>query len=203
MIHDEKYWNEFYIQNSELSDPSSFAMYVYEKYINNGLVDSKLIELGCGNGRDSLFFASKKVSVEAIDYSKETISKLKKLDANSINFENKNFAEINEYKDFNFVYSRFTFHSIDDETEKNTLDLLYNVLSDNGLFMLEARTTKDESLNKVFGINHYRRYLDFTKTCEKIELLGFKIIEKIESQDLSPYKGENPYLLRIIAEKVS
>ena len=55
---------------------------------------------------------------------------------------------------------------------------------------------------KKYGVNHYRRYLDFEETIVKIESKGFKILFCTESQGLSICEKEDPYLLRIIARKV-
>lgn len=199
MVHDEDYWNKFYKNNKKLNNPSTFALYVYDKYIVHR--ESSLLELGCGNGRDSIFFASHGVKVTALDYSTEAINTLKDLALNNILFVNQDFSKLENYRNIDFIYARFTFHSIDEETERSILESIPSVLSDGGLFMLEARSKKDECLDKFFGTDHFRRYLDFSDTCKKIESRGFKIIEKIESQNLSPYMGENPFLLRIIAKK--
>ena len=61
---------------------------------------------------------------------------------------------------------------------------------------------KDEKLAKTFGTGHFRRYLDYEATVDKIERLNFKALEKIESRGLSPYKEEDPFLMRIVAEKL-
>lgn len=65
--------------------------------------------------------------------------------------------------------------------------------------MLEARSIKDKELEKEFGIDHYRRYIDLERVTKKIKDKGFTIIESLESQGLAKYKRENPYVIRIIA----
>ena len=76
---------------------------------------------------------------------------------------------------------------------------LTNVLRDDGLFFLEARSSKDEGLNKIFGDSHYRRYLNFDKTIKKLEDMGLVILEKEESRGLARYKDEDPFVLRVVA----
>ena len=45
------YWNNYY-DNFEKFKESSFARFVKKKIKKN----SKIIDIGCGNGRDSFFF---------------------------------------------------------------------------------------------------------------------------------------------------
>jgi hypothetical protein len=37
---------------------------------------------------------------------------------------------------------------------------------------------------------------------DKLENLDFRILEKNESQGLSPYKQEDPFLIRIVAQRL-
>ena len=67
------YWNDYYAKNVALQTPSPFAKFVYSNYLNAG---KDLLELGCGNGRDSLYFVSKGINVTAIDASDVAINAL-------------------------------------------------------------------------------------------------------------------------------
>lgn len=196
MINDSKYWESFYREHPVNKDPSSFASYVQERYLTPG---KTLLELGCGNGRDSIYFASKGMEVSAIDLAEKEIEFLQQLKIDNAVFYAGSFTDLAEYKNFDFVYSRFTFHSIDEESEDLVLSQLKGVLSKDGLFLLEARSAKDEQLEKVFGTTHFRRYLNFEQTIAKIEAQGFEILESIEAQGLATYKQEDPYVLRIVA----
>ena len=66
---DYKYWNEYYKKNIAPNEPSKFAKDIL-KYLDSG---KKLIELGCGNGRDAMFLANNNISVVAIDQSESSI----------------------------------------------------------------------------------------------------------------------------------
>ena len=125
----------------------------------------------------------------------------KRMDPNTEQFYNQDFSNLSSFSNFDYVYSRFTFHAIDENDEKLVLSQLPMVLKKGGLFFLEARSLKDEKLDKTYGFEHFRRYLDFKQTIRKIEKRGFTILEKIESQGLSPYKEEDPFLIRIVAQK--
>ena len=67
------YWNSYYASRAvlKLSAPSQFAAFVAQEAGDAHLI----IEVGCGNGRDSLFFARHGFQVVAIDGSEAAILK--------------------------------------------------------------------------------------------------------------------------------
>jgi len=81
-----KYWNNFYSNSGSVLCPSQFAAYV----LNEFSPTKKIIDIGCGNGRDSLFFASHGLNVLGIDGSLSAISSCQKI-AQHMSLENVNF----------------------------------------------------------------------------------------------------------------
>lgn len=198
ILSEKEYWKNFYKEHRIGEIPSSFAEFVMKKFLKR---DMSLLEMGCGNGRDAFYFASNGVRVTAYDLAEDEINYLTKVSKGNPEFRTGNFTELSLNETFDFVYSRFTFHSIDEESEDAAILSLPDLIKSNGIFLLEARSLKDEPLKKVFGTDHYRRYLDYGKTIQKIKNQGFEIIESAESQGLAIYKEEDPFVLRIIAQK--
>lgn len=85
---DREYWNSYYrsIADKKVT-PSDFAINV-EKRIPR---KSHIMELGCGNGRDSLYFLSQGHDVIAVDGSDAVIDMLNEMTADN---ENALFAVI-------------------------------------------------------------------------------------------------------------
>ena len=54
---------------------------------------------------------------------------------------------INE-KDFDYIYSRFTFHSINEEKENSTLDWIEDTLNKDGIFYLKPEALMIQCLNR-------------------------------------------------------
>lgn len=212
---DKEYWNQYYkknYNNKEIINPSSFALFCQNNYYNDS--EKKIMELGCGNGRDSLYFARQGHTVYAIDQS------------NSINLE-RNLEKSDKYQiklnmivsDFikydytkiekvNVIYSRFTLHAISLEDEEILLSKIIKKLDYGGIFCIEARTIKDPLYgignhisDTTYETDHKRRFIDAMEFISKIMNVGFSLKYFIESNGMSVYKNDDPVLMRLIAIK--
>lgn len=212
-MDDKKYWTDYYAKNSKPADASSFAEFILPKLANG----KNIIELGCGNGRDSIYFAMNGLNVIAIDQVQDEINYLNEnhKDENILfvcdDFTNlvKTQSECIKNTSFDYIYSRFTFHSINEVKEDRTLDWISSKLSGGGCFLLEARSINDPMFKQGKLLSetenfttHYRRYMDLDKIIKKLEYRNFEIVYKIEDNDLAVYKDDNPYVIRIIAKKL-
>ena len=209
-MNDLKYWTEYYKNNKGIKKtPSPFAEYLVE---NGIILDSQtLVELGCGNGRDSMFFANNNVNVTAIDQCTNTTSVLNELDnIHSYPHDFTNLPPLHKELDIDIIYSRFTIHSINEKSEDRTLMWVFNNLNIGGLFCIEARTIKDpicrkgeDKGNNIWFYNkHHRRFLDAEKFRSKLLNIGFEIKFFKEKNGFAKYKNEDPIILRVIAQKV-
>ncbi|MBK7764431.1 MAG: hypothetical protein IPI46_13990 [Bacteroidetes bacterium] len=52
---DKNYWESYYAQQNAIMIQSPFAEYVAKNLI---AICNSLIDLGCGNGRDAIYFAN-------------------------------------------------------------------------------------------------------------------------------------------------
>lgn len=170
-----------------------------------------LIELGCGNGRDALFFSNQLgINVIAIDQCKAEIARLNNAKSNnSLQFVAADFSKYQPKERPRYVYSRWTMHAIDVKTERRTLEWVGRELVRGGKLLIEARSIKDDlyGVGEKVGDNayitdHYRRFIDITEIQERIESVGLKIRAATESRGLAVFKDDDPVLVRVIAEKV-
>lgn len=212
---DIDYWNEYYSKHGQdpgISKSSSFAVFCMENFF--GKKGLKIVELGSGNGRDAIYFATHHSviaidqSVNAIAIEKQLLSTIvsQNLKPKVVDFVHENYLN---YEKIDAFYSRFTLHSITKSDEEIILPKVYNALRDGGLFCIEARTTKDSLFeigvncgdNTYINDGHKRRFIDSRLFLEYVTKLGFKIIYFIEQDNLSVYKDDNPVLMRVILEK--
>ncbi|GAO98806.1 bifunctional 3-demethylubiquinone-9 3-methyltransferase/ 2-octaprenyl-6-hydroxy phenol methylase [Caedimonas varicaedens] len=214
----DAYWNSFYKHVSLERKPSSFCEFVIDKgYTKPG---KALVDIGCGNGRDTFNFVNRGINAVGIDSSQAAIE-------SNISFA-KPFGELNiaframsvnqfekllNFKDFDYIYARFFLHSITEEDQSVFLKFLTH-LKQHSSVLLEFRTDKDplfkksQKISKNEGISiglesHYRRYINFDQFCNTLISLNFKLEFAEERDGLSIRGDDNPFLARIIARKLS
>jgi SAM-dependent methyltransferase len=145
-----------------------------------------LIDIGCGNGRDSIYFADRGLDVTAVDiadYYRNLI------EFSGIKFIKQDLSDFNVNKTFDYAYCRFIFHAVPEEIE----DHLLEVMSVRKMLFIEARSDKDT----IDG--HYRRLINMERFIDKLS--GYEVIYKTEQKGLSFYEGEDPMIIRIVCGK--
>ena len=75
MIKKTYYWNNFYSEKIPPKFSSNFAEFVESKFKKK---IKQIIDLGCGNGRDTIYFSKKKIQCIGIDKSEIVMKKNKK-----------------------------------------------------------------------------------------------------------------------------
>jgi len=72
-------WNKVFKSDSTFfgEEPSSFALLCFNDMKTKNI--EKVLDLGAGHGRDSIFFASNGIEVEALDYSVVAVQILEKI----------------------------------------------------------------------------------------------------------------------------
>ena len=185
---DKKYWENYYSQNLAPIEPSPFAQSIE-------LVGDTYLELGCGNGRDVLYFYKKypQMNFTVIDQCKAEVFNRdrKRLTFVKDDFTRPRFHPVR----FDNIYSRFTLHSITEEQERSVLRWVYYNLSDNGRLFIEVRSNKDS-----FESDHYRRFIDFKSFKKRLETEWFEIVYAKEKKGFAKFKKENPTCIRVIAK---
>lgn len=207
---DKNYWRSIYSKQSEGEQPSLFARKIVETLEIEG---KKVIELGCGNGRDAIFFANANAIVTAIDQCDNIIELLdhRFQKVGNLQFKCLDFTNLDNSAKYDIVYSRFTLHSISKEQEKAVLQWTYLNLNPNGKLCIEVRGQKNEIFHiglpvdgepDAFILNdHYRRFIQFENFCEDLRNLGFHIDYAKEQKGFAPYNGADETFIRIIASK--
>lgn len=205
---DTEYWNQFYESRPDINKPSLFAIFV-AKFLKKG---GNILELGCGNGRDSIYFQKKGMNVTAIDASDSAIRMLQEQNSNgNICFICDDFvcSPAIFAGQYNYCYSRFSLHAINEEQENEVISNVYKVLKDGGKFFLEVRSVHDEiyGKGKEVGRNsyiydgHFRRFVEKEELEKKLLSQGFLIEYSEESRGFAPYKDDDPLVIRMIVVK--
>jgi cyclopropane fatty-acyl-phospholipid synthase-like methyltransferase len=205
MVDSKEYWEGYYKNNPDPFGESQFARFV-AGFLNQG---ESLYELGCGNGRDSMFFGKKGVEVVAFDQCENEIGYLEsKNEMPNLHFESGDFTNLGNRTKVNHIYSRFTLHSVSEDKEVDTLAWAYNHLLSRGFLFVEIRGVNDDLYGKgekvgidEFVTSHYRRFVVFEDFVQRIQRAGFEVIYKIESKGLAPHGDDDPAVIRVVGRR--
>lgn len=212
-LSQKKFWDKFY-KNNNKNNRSSFANFIKKKYLIKK--KGKLLDIGCGDGRDSFFFSNQDLKVYGIDKSKiatqnnqNVVKKYKFMNLFffSLDILSKKIFKLGK---FDFIYSRFFLHTINERTQRKIfLNILNKIIKEKTLCFFEFRTIKDD-LYKV-GIkkskyeritDHYRRFIDVNNFLQKNYIKKkFKVLYLVEKKNLSIYKRDNPVVCRLVLKK--
>lgn len=160
--------------------PTLEVMDIINKYgINN---DSKILEIGCGEGRDSIYLLDHKYNVLGIDYSEEAISKCNEISNNKYLNKFRQFDIIEDKLDekFDFIYSIAVLHMfVDDIHRKKFLEFVREHLTDNGIAFITVMGDGEEQYcsAKEDAFNDSKRININTDEEENIATTSCRIVD--------------------------
>lgn len=204
------YWNTYYESHGHsFTAPSQFGTFVLNEFSER----QDLIDVGCGNGRDSIFFNNFGKSVLAIDGSEKVIE-LNKSAAEqfgwNIKYELCNFSSdisINRIssefkKDYScpVIYSRFFIHAIGNTEIEKFLDFAQLMMGEEGVLCLEYRTDKDRDLEKVTEA-HFRNYINPKEFEKWLRSRNMKTTYFCEGLGYAKYKTDDAFVARHIIQR--
>jgi len=202
-----EHWNKYYESADLIYEPSTFSQSVSKELCDI----SNLLEIGCGNGRDAIFFSKMGHNVIALDPSKEAITLCRELHGEStVKFKEATLPEYVKFigEKFDAIYSRFCFHAMTEAEEIENIKVAYEILNPKGRIYIECRSINDPLSKKgevispterIYG--HYRRFIIMDELETRLIHAGFVIISKEESDNLAVLGDENPVVIRICAVK--
>lgn len=178
-----EYWEKFY-SKAHTKEASKFAHWC-KQWIKN---KAKIIDIGCGNGRDSFYFAKNGHTVFGIDEA------VKPKNGQRVKFIQQNILRFmaKRVDTFDVKYCRFFFHAV----EEDVIDKLLGWCR-GGLLLIEARDKKDGE----FEPNHTRNLVHMPTLKRKLGQNGFTVVHEEVSRGLAPYGDFDPMIVRIVAHK--
>jgi len=204
---DSEYWNRFY-ENFSVKRPSPFAEWVADRFELREKRNAPVImEMGCGNGRDAIFFSSIGARVIAVDQSTVSIERLNSMSVDGATFVAGDFTDLPPCS-VDYVYSRFTLHSVTEQEAEKCMRWAYDNLNENGHMCIEVRSVNDDLFGKgdevgrdAFVTDHYRRFVRIEDLNTTLSRIGFEVTFIDESNQYAPYGDSRPYVIRALARK--
>lgn len=211
---EKQYWDTFYNEKPNLNECSNFCKYITTKYISKiNDKDLTIGDFGCGNCRDSTFFAENGYNVLAVDSSIGIVNPHKNIKLLIGDIEE--ILENNDNPLLNIVYMRWFLHALPYVKGKIIFNKSVECLKKDGFLCIEVRSLNDIELKKksIYNENdesYYTNHKRWLYTKEKIlSLINTENLEILElSEDFGYSKNDhsetyisNPLLIRLIARR--
>ena len=203
------YWDQYYRATSQKFIPSQFAaMTLSEMWDFDNFVDC-----GCGNGRDSIFFATHGKNVLSIDSSNAAIEQAfmeaRRRNLTTVQVQQLDFSSLTEncLKKYEamlercVVYARFFLHSLDEQTERRFFDQMASNIGKGSMICAEFRTKIDSQLPKK-APPHFRRYIDPYDLLQKTNPSTLRLKYMNVGFGLAKFHEEDAHVARVYLEKV-
>lgn len=171
------YWEQFYKEH-HIKEPSGFAKAL-------GFKHRSILDMGCGNGRDTSFFdATDNLAVGVDEFAPE-----------GDDFRRMRIEEfIKGRHRYDVLYMRFLLHAIDEKLESEIIE--WASCNVNEVY-IECRSDK----GVVPDATHPRRLISGEKLKLKLVSSGFDIKYFAEQTGFALYGDEDPVIIRLVAKR--
>ena len=177
------YWNNLYTKDDYFGTGQTILADLAKSIIEQHKI-SNMLEIGCGQGRDSIFFASFMDSVTSFDISEKAIKHVEKI-KNQKNLSNLDLfvhdirrpLDLSKRK-FEMVYSNLALQFFNESQLENIFENIFNIMEKNSYFLFSTKRPGDKYYN--FGTkltNHSFEYKNITRFFFEKEKLQ-NILEK-------------------------
>ena len=172
---------DYYNKNSEEYFNSTLNVDMtntYKEFLKLVPEGGKILDLGCGSGRDSMNFMKLGYEVTAVDGAKELAKKASVLLGKEVIVST--FEELKLKEKFHGIWACASLLHIKREDLKIVLNNLYNNLDDNGVFYMSFKYGEKEYVddkNRYFNCFTDESIISFINENTKYNILGLYITE--------------------------
>lgn len=196
--------------------PENFVRETYEEWLHNHQFDMydtnhPILDLGCGNGYDTLWLQKQGFEVMSVDFSKSAIDRVKEFNTNAMLFDIGKYNDWKKFDDntFSYVIADLSLHYFDTKTTTMIMNEIKRILIPNGTLIARVNTMSDKAFGAGDGVeiepNFYKnlqRGIDKRFFTEESARGFFSIVGdvKIKSKTIT-YVNKQKQCYEIVARK--
>ena len=131
---------DYYNKHAEEFTASTFEVdmeSLYQPFLAELLEGARILDVGCGSGRDTLAFKNKGYQVDAIDYSEELVKKASRL--TGIPIKLKSFYEVDDYEAYDGIWACASLLHCERTRLKEVIGKLVSALKPNGVLYMSFK----------------------------------------------------------------
>lgn len=131
---------DYYNKHAEEFTASTFEVdmeSLYQPFLAELPEGTRIFDVGCGSGRDTLAFKNKGYQVDAIDYSEELVKKASRL--TGIPIKLKSFYEIDDYEAYDGIWACASLLHCERNHLKEVIGKLVSALKPNGVLYMSFK----------------------------------------------------------------
>ena len=131
---------DYYNKHAEEFTASTFEVdmeSLYQPFLAELPEGARILDVGCGSGRDTLAFKKKGYQVDAIDYSEELVKKASRL--TGIPIKLKSFYEIDDYEAYDGIWACASLLHCERNHLKEVIGKLVSALKPNGVLYMSFK----------------------------------------------------------------
>ena len=131
---------DYYNKHAEEFTASTFEVdmeSLYQPFLAELPEGARILDVGCGSGRDTLAFKKKGYQVDAIDYSEELVKKASRL--TGIPIKLKSFYEFDDYEAYDGIWACASLLHCERSRLKEVIGKLLRALKPNGVLYMSFK----------------------------------------------------------------
>lgn len=164
----------YYNQHAEQFAESTFNVdmeSLYQPFLAHLSVGARILDVGCGSGRDSLAFKNKGYEVEAIDYSEAMVQKAKEL--TGIEVKHQSFYDLEQVECFEGIWACASLLHCERRRLVDVIQKMLRALKVNGVIYLSFKygDSDREKEGRYFTDLNEQQLAELLEQLEQVELL--------------------------------
>lgn len=164
---------DYYNQNADEYTQSTINLDIsdlHKEFTKNMPFGAKILDAGCGSGRDLIAFKNLGFDVQGIDASAELVEIAKK--NSGVKVEHKDFSEINWKGEFDGVWCMASLLHLNKEEMKETLKKIAESMKEGGKIYASFKTGEGESSDPKGRFFSYYSIPELAKILDDSKLFG-------------------------------